>query len=262
MAAWILICFAIFLIGVTKSGLGAGLGLIVVPMVAIGLAYTPLGSDAALGLLLPLLICGDVISISQYRKELDFTLVRRLLLPTALGIIVGSALLEWIHTRQNQELVEKLIRLEIGLESILLVSLYWWRQSRGEQLKLMPEPARSWITGLFTGVSTTLAHAAGPIIAAYLLPLKLDRKVFVGTTATFFCIVNIAKLPAYWASGMFSEIDYVLTAMLVPLVFIGALVGRWLIKRLTNQNYFKIAYALVFAVGWYLVIESAVWFLR
>jgi uncharacterized protein len=258
MPGWPLVCFAVFLIGVTKSGLGAGLGLIVVPITAIALGHTSLGSDAALGLLLPLLICGDLFSISQYRREFDFSLVRRLLLPTAIGIGVGSLLLWWIHNQSNRELVATLMRLEIGLESIFLVSLFWWRAWRGTQQKLMREPARSWLTGLFTGVSTTLAHAAGPIIAAYLLPLKLDRRVFVGTTAVFFCMANLSKLPTYFFAGQFAKIDVSLALKLMPLVIAGGLVGRWIVRRLSNQNFFKIAYALVFAMGWYLVIESVI----
>jgi uncharacterized protein len=254
--AWLLICFSVFLIGLTKSGLGAGLGLIVVPLTAIGLGYTELGSPAALGLLLPLLIVGDVVSVGQYRREFDLKRVRRLLLPTAIGIVLGSGLLWWVHRLEDQQLVATLIRLEIGIESIFLVSLYWWREYRGAQHKLMPEPMRGWVTGLFTGVSTTLAHAAGPIVASYLLPLKLDRRVFVGTTAFFFFLANSSKLPTYFAAGMFSQIQPTLVLKLVPLVLIGAAAGRMVVKRLTDQSFFRIIYILVFLVGWYLLIES------
>ncbi|MBC7784916.1 MAG: sulfite exporter TauE/SafE family protein [Burkholderiales bacterium] len=256
MLAWAVICFAVFLIGLTKSGLGGGMGLIVVPMTAIALAWTPLGSEAALGLLLPLLIAGDLLSIGQYRKVFDFSKVKPLLIPTAAGVILGSLLLWWIHKQENQQLISTLMRLEIGLESIFLVSLYWWRQYMGMQQKLMSEPARSIVTGTFTGVSTTLAHAAGPIIAAYLLPLKLDRRVFVGTTAVFFFLANTSKLPTYYMAGLFDRIDWRLTLKLLPLVILGAACGFWLVKRLTDQSYFRFIYGAVFAVGWYLVIES------
>ncbi len=262
MASWLLVCFAIFLIGVTKSGLGAGMGLIVVPLTTIGLAGTALGSDAALGLPLPLLICGDLTSISQYRKFFDVELIRKLLPPSLIGIAVGSALLWYIHRAGDAKLIEALIRLEIGCESILLVCLFWWREIRGRQQRLTPEPARSWLTGLFTGISTTLAHAAGPIVAGYLLPLRLDRRVFVGTTAVFFFICNATKLPTYYFAGQFAKIDLLLTAKLVPLVFAGALVGRWIVRRLTDQSYFRIIYVLVFLLGWYLLIESSLELMR
>lgn len=256
MLPWLVICFAVFLIGLTKSGLGAGMGLIVVPMVAIALDYTPLGSKAALGLLLPLLILGDVLSVGQYRRVFDFSHVKRLMLPTALGILAGSGLLWWIHQLGSEKLVASLIKLEIGLESIFLVALHWWRTYKGLQQRLMPEPARSWVTGSFIGVSTTLAHAAGPIMTAYLLPLKMDRRVFVGTVAVFFCLANTAKLPTYFIVGQFDMIDPLLTLKLAPLVVLGALAGVWLIKRLTDQSFFRFIYIGVFAMGWYLVVDS------
>ncbi len=254
---WLVICLAVFLIGLTKSGLGAGMGLIVVPMTAIALSYTPMGAPAALGLLLPLLILGDLIAVAQYRKIFDFSKVRLLLLPTAIGIGVGSFLLFLIH-KQSVDLVAALMRLEIGLESIFLVSLHWWRTYKGVQQKLLPEPTRSWITGSFIGVSTTLAHAAGPIMAAYMLPLKLDRRVFVGTTAVFFFLANSAKLPFYYWVGQFDSVNWSQAAMLAPLVFVGAGCGFLLIKKLTDQSFFRFVYIAVFAMGVYLVIDSVV----
>ena len=257
MLPWLIICLAVFLIGLTKSGLGAGMGLIVVPMVAIALGYTPMGTQAALGLLLPLLILGDITALTQYRKIFDFSKVKPLVLPTFLGICVGSLLLFAIH-KQGAGLVAALMRLEIGLESIFLVSLHWWRQYKGMQHKLIREPQRSWITGSFIGVSTTLAHAAGPIMAAYLLPLKLDRRVFVGTTAVFFFLANTSKLPAYYVAGQFSNVDWKTAGMLAPLVFAGAGFGFWLIKKLTDQSFFRFVYIAVFVMGWYLVVESVI----
>lgn len=254
---WVLICFAVFLIGVTKSGLGAGLGLIVVPMTAIGLGHTSRGSEAALGLLLPLLLFGDCISVWQYRKVADFSLVRRLVVPTLIGIVAGSVIL-WLIHNQSAKLVGLLMRLEIGIESIFLVALNWWREYRGEQHKLLREPARSWITGSFIGVSTTLAHAAGPIFATYLLPLKPPRQVFVGTAACFFFIANAAKFPTYVFAGQFAKAEFSFTAMFFPLVVLGAVCGFYLVRKMTDLAFLRFVYYATFAIGVYLVVDSAV----
>jgi uncharacterized membrane protein YfcA len=256
--AWILVSFAVFLIGITKSGLGAGMGLIVVPLTAIGLDHTSMGSSAALGLLLPLLITGDAMSIGQYRKLVDFKLIRPLLMPTAVGILLGSVLLYIIHGLEDQKLVATLIRLEIGLESVILVGIHWYRTSRSENPRLMPEPLRSWISGSFAGVSTTLAHAAGPVVSLYLLPLKPTRQAFVASTAVFFGAVNLVKLPAYFGSGMFQSLDWLMVLIFMPLVILGAVVGFRLNKRMSDAGFAKFAYAATFAIGLYLVAESVV----
>lgn len=252
---WVVICFAIFLIGVTKSGVGAGLGLIVVPIVALALDHTPRGAAAALGLLLPLLIAGDLLSIYQYRKLFDFKLIKPLVIPAAVGIAIGSGLLALIH-EQNARLIEALIRLEIGFESTFLVALVWWRAWRGDDHKLMREPARSWIAGTYTGVSSTLAHAAGPVVATYLLPLKPDRRAFVGTTALFFAMVNTAKLPAYYLAGQFKQAELGFTIRFLPCVVVGAIVGFAMNRRLSDLGFLRVVYVATFAIGMYLIADG------
>lgn len=270
---WSVALLAVFLIGVTKSGFGSGVGLMIVPMMAIAMGHIPgRGSQAALGLLLPLLVLGDLISVWQYRKTF-FTppgawqvlsvrqIMRRLLPGTFCGVALGALLLWYFHSQQNREngqkMVEGLIRTEIGVESVLLVSLHWWNQYRGVQKHLMPEPLRSHAVGAFAGASSTLAHAAGPIIAMYLLPLKLDRQLYVGTSALYFFILNSSKLPVYWQAGQFEHAELGFTLKFLPLVVCGALFGFWVNKRLGDKVFTKVVYLLTFVLGWYILIDGA-----
>jgi len=150
------------------------------------------------------------------------------------------------------------MRIEIGCESILLVGLYWWRQYRGVQSNLMPEPARSVATGTFAGASSTLAHAAGPIIAMYLLPLKLERKLFVATCALYFFVLNTIKLPSYYMAGQFDNSEFKLTAIFLPLVFAGAIFGFWVNKRMSDKVFAKLLYVATFVIGWYILIDGCI----
>lgn len=255
--AWLVVCLAVFLIGLAKSGLGAGLALVVVPICAIALDHTPRGSDKTLGLLLPLLLVGDVLSVWQYRRLFDFALIRPLVLPALVGIAIGSAVLWLIHSQANQARIAGLVRLEIGLECVALVALHWYRVWRGDAVRLMREPLRAWIAGTYTGISTTLAHAAGPVVAMYLLPLKPDRRAFVGSSAVFFALANATKLPGYWMAGQFAGVDAIIALRLVPLVVFGAIVGFWLNKRMTDFGFLRFVYAATFAIGLYLAIDGA-----
>lgn len=287
---------AIFFIGVTKSGFGSGVGLIIVPATALAMghgAFAGRGEDAALGLLLPLLIAGDLLSVWQHRKyfvkskaevavvvaggggsqEVEKTRetvaeppystgkVLRLLMPgTVVGVVLGSLLLYWFQ--QQKEMVASLMRVEIGCESILLVGLHWWRQWRGVQTSLMREPARGTISGTFAGASSTLAHAAGPIIAMYLLPLKLERKLFVATCALYFFILNSIKLPSYYAAGQFAHAELTFTLLFLPVVIAGAIFGFWVNKRMSDKLFTKIVYVCTFVLGWYILVDGAVALVR
>jgi len=219
---WAVVWLAIFLIGVTKSGFGSGVGLMIVPMTAI--AHLPgHDSQAALGLLVPLLLAGDLIAVWQYRHLFSLSIVKHLLPGTIVGVLLGGLLLAFFH--HHAGILGALIRIEIGIESIMLVSLHWWRQWRGVPGHLMREPLRSHLTGAFAATSSTLAHAAGPIVTMYLLPLRMDRQLFVGTCAIYFFILNTAKLPVYQLSGLFADASPIFAMRFLPLVIAGALSG-------------------------------------
>jgi uncharacterized membrane protein YfcA len=282
MTWWVLVFLAVAFIGITKSGFGSGVGLMIVPMTTIALEHIPgQRPEYALGLLLPLLIVGDFVAVGQYSRlffapklqpvpvgalpspsteesipsyQVGRSALARLLPGTALGVVLGGVLLWILHRQAN--LVGALIRIEIGIESILLVSIHWWRIWRGDRRHLLPEPWRSGITGAFAAVSSTLAHAAGPIIAMYLLPLNLDRQLYVGISALYFFILNTAKLPAYYASGQFSHASILFTAKFLPLVFAGAIFGRWINKKISDRVFTKVVYAITFALGWYILYDG------
>jgi len=252
---WILIGLAVFLIGVTKSGFGGGVGLTIVPMTAIAMDHIPdRGSEAALGLMLPLLIVGDIIALWQYRRLYSFDSVRRLVPGTAFGVVVGGSLLWAFH--QLTHLVGAVILIIIGLESVSLVILHWRLSRRGENVQLLREPLRSHLTGLYAGVSSTLAHAAGPIITMYLLPLRLDRRLFVGTNAVFFFLLNTTKFPAYYLSHQFEKAELSFSLRFLPLVLAGALFGLWINRRMSDRIFSGAVYVLTFCLGWYLLADG------
>ena len=263
MLAWTLIIMAAALIGLSKSGFLSGAGLLIVPVTMIGLANTPGGANnekLALGLMLPLLILGDLFATWQYRREWDKAIVRTLLVPTLAGVMIGGAMLYGLSRlgEKHAPVAALLIRLEIGAESVILVGLHYWRQWRGLPAKLLHRSTRAWLCGSFAGLSSTLAHAAGPVVAMYLLPLNLDRRVYVGTVAFFFLFLNLVKLPAFMLAGQFDRTPWALAAGLVPVVALGAIVGKILVKRMNNNVFTAVTYALTFALGIYLLLDSAI----
>src|SRR5213083_3063814 len=169
MLWWSIVILAIFLIGLTKSGFGSGAGLMIAPMTTFAMAHIPkYGPDAALGLLLPLLMAGDFIAIWQYRRLLSMKIVRRLVPGTIIGVVLGSLLLHWFVSQQK-EVTEALVNITIGFESVFLVLLHFYRvwRSRGQVAVYVPSFGKRLSVGAFAGVSSTLAHGAGPIIALH-----------------------------------------------------------------------------------------------
>jgi uncharacterized membrane protein YfcA len=294
---WVVVFLSVFFIGVTKSGFGSGIGLLNVPLLTIAAGRIPsLGSGAALPLMLPLLVLGDLIAVWQYRKfyiwrktpaklealalvgtasatvpeedarpstvpaRTTTQIIARLLPGTLIGVILGAYLLN-LFERQQKDVAAALVNMEIGFESVLLVALHWYRTSRRDAAEIFrPGLLRSSAVGAFAGVSSTLAHGAGPIIALHLLPQKLDRQLFVGTCAIYFFILNCAKLPAYWGAGLFAADNHatlLFSTRFMPIVLFGAIFGFWLNRRLSDRVFSKVVYAVTFCLGWYLLADSA-----
>jgi uncharacterized membrane protein YfcA len=254
---WSIVFLAVFFIGLTKSGFGSGLGLLAVPMITLAMARIPgRGAQAGIGFMLPLLIAGDLIAVWQYRRLFSLAIVKRLLGGSIVGLVLGGVLLWWFHRQNSERLVGAVISIEIGIESIFLVSLHWWRQVRGLQKHLLREPLRSNLTGGFAAVSSTLAHGAGPIIATYLLPLQLDRQLYVGTCATYFFLLNTAKLPSYAITGQFHNASPMFALRFLPVVLAGAIFGVWVNRRMSDKLFIKIVYVTTFLLGWYVLYEG------
>jgi hypothetical protein len=224
-------------------------------MTALAMGHIPArGSEEALGFMLPLLVAGDIFAVWQYRRLFSLEGIKLLLPGTALGVILGGVLLRLFY-RQTR-IVGALILIVVGVECIALVLLHWWLSWRGERSHLLREPWRSSLTGTYAGISSTLAHAAGPIITMYLLPLRLDRRIFVGTCAVYFFALNTAKLPAYHFAGQFEKVKITFSLQFLPLVLAGALFGLWINRRLSDRVFSKVIYVLTFLLGWYVLIDG------
>ena len=255
---WAVALSAIFLIGMTKSGFGSGVGIMVVPMMALSMPHImpERGDRGTLGLLLPLLLAGDLLAVYQYRKLFSREVIKRMMPGTILGVALGGSLLAWFHNRPPA-LAALLIRLEIGAEAVVLVGLHWWRVLRKID---RPYKAAAWkdttVSG-FAAASSTLAHAAGPIVALYLLPQKLGRDVFVGTSAIYFFIVNTAKMPVYAYGGLFRDASPIYGLRFLPVVIVGAIFGWWIKTRINERMFIAIIYGVTFFIGWYLLIDAA-----
>lgn len=254
---WGIVFFAVFFIGLAKSGFGSGLGLLGVPMITLALAHVPgRGAGAALGFMLPILICGDLIAVWQYRRLFSLRIVKYMLPGSVVGLIVGGVLLWWFHRLGNERVVGAVILVEIGCECIFLVSLYWWQQWRGAPTQLMREPLRGTITGAMAGTSSTLAHGAGPIVAVYLLPMKLDRQLYVGTCATYFAMLNLAKLPVFALIGAFASASPLFSLRFIPILACGAVFGFWVNRRMNDKGFLKAVYIATFCLGWYVLYDG------
>lgn len=208
------------LVGMAKTGV-PGLGIFVVPVMA---WFFPV--RLSVGALLPLLIAADVMATLFYRRHAQWPVLIRMLPWTYAGMAAATLVLWRMGDQKLGPLLGLLVLIMIGLELIR-------RRSGWHQV-----PHAPWFThgtGLAVGFTTTLGNVAGPVMNLYLVARGFSKEHFMGTMAWFFLIVNLSKAPGYGALGLITVDTLRFDALMVPMVAVGGLFGRWLLPRIPQK---------------------------
>jgi len=254
---WAALFACAMLVGVTKAGFGAGAGILSVPLMVIAL-----GSEDMLPIMLPVLVCGDVFSIIHYPRQKDWRNLKVLVPACIFGVALGWIALRLIRTSSSDNLSRVLDPLVGGICLVFLLVQVWrfFRESRltAQPRPFRPRPWQGLAVGSVAGITSTLAHAAGPLVALYLLPQKLDQRVYVGTAVTYFLFGNAVKVIPYALEGMFTATRIWTAALLLPAVVVGTLVGVALNRRFSSRAFLLFIYACTFLMTLYLLLGSLV----
>jgi hypothetical protein len=259
--AWIAIGTSALLVGLSKAGFGAGAGILAVPLMTIGLG----SAQDMLPVLLPVLIAGDVFSLIHYPGQKNWRNLAMLVPGCLLGVGLGWLALHWLGDLSQLQVGsssltgEAMLQKFVGGICVLFVVIQLWRYFRESRLTERAEPFRpkAWQgvgLGSAAGLTSTLAHAAGPLVALFLLPQKLDKRVFVGTTVTYFFFGNLIKFIPFTAQGLFTTPRVMTSLILVPAVVAGTLIGVVLNRKIDDRVFVLIIYGVALVAGLNLLV--------
>lgn len=223
----LLLVLASFGIGFSKSGF-AGVSMLHVVV----FAYV-FGAKASTGIVLPMLIVGDVCALVVFGQKVHWQHFSRLLPPTLIGVVVGTGLMKILEEASFKPIVGGII--------LCLTTLQLYRNWRPGALTNLPESKWfGWTLGLVAGVATMMANAAGPVVALYLLAVALPKLELVGTGAWLFLVVNLCKLPfSYFALNLITLETLSVNAVFSIVIPVGLAVGTWCVNRI-NQKLFNV----------------------
>ncbi len=193
------------------------------------------------GVILPMLIFGDFFAVSLFNKHALWPEIWRILPPAFLGVIIGFVFFQLLPAAVFAPV--------IGWIVLLLVGLQLWQRSAnasralanlsGEAITSSGEHQSTenlgrlslrWSLGALAGATTMLANAAGPVMTIYLLAARFAKYEFMGTSAWFYCLINLVKLPFSYSLGLINVNSLGFNLILLPGVALGALAGQWLLK--------------------------------
>jgi uncharacterized membrane protein YfcA len=235
-AALALMALAALIIGYSKTALG-GLG-----VVAVAIFATVLPAKESTAAILTILIVGDAIACWHYRRDPDWALIRRLLPAVIPGLLLGTLFLRAVD--------DDTLRRSIGGVLLVLLALQLWVKWRATDTESTTHrhPAAAWGAGSAMGFTTMTANAAGPVMTLYLSAAGIEKRRFVGTSAWFFLIVNLAKVPFSIGLGLMHPVDVTRALVLSPAVLAGGLLG-YATVRLISQRTFDVAVLLASALA-------------
>ena len=234
--ATFLALLGVFLIGLSKAGFATGLGMLSTPLVA-----QALPARTAIGVVLPLLCLADVFTLAVYWRRWQARVVAWPLAGALVGIAGATAFVTSIS--------ELGLRRSIGGIGLLLTVLLVVRNHFHPHAVYRPTWWQGLLVGVAAGASSAIAHAAGPIVALYLLAQKLDKTTFVATSGLFFTVNNLLKLPPYVATGLIGAATLALSWRLAAAVPVGIAAGWWANRHVPQRHFDALVAVLMIATS-------------
>ncbi len=234
IASWVMAGTAVFLMGVSKAGL-KGMSIFNVTLMA--LAF---GSRASTGLIVPLLIVGDIFAVIYYNRHTQWKYILRFLPWMILGIFIGVLIGKDLPEREFKWGMVTVIFISLGL-------LYSWDQRKSEHVPTHWLFAGS--MGIMAGICTMIGNLAGAFTNIFFLGMRLPKNEFVGTAAWLFFITNTFKLPFHifvWKTVTMESL--MINLRLLPAILVGLFLGVVIVKKINEKNY-KRFILIVTAIG-------------
>jgi len=232
---------AVLLLGVSKSGFGAGFGSLAVPLMALAVTV-----PQAAAILMPVLLLLDLLGITALRTDFDKALLKFLLPFGLLGTLIGALLFKL--------LAANIVAGIVGLFTLLFLAQRLLFPPRTDSA-----PPPRWLGGVLTtaaGFTSFVAHAGGPPIAAYVLPLKLKPIVFAATLSWFFFFINLSKWIPYAWLGLLDWRNLATSIVLLPLAPVGVWVGVRMARRIDPKLFYRLIYLGLLLTGTKLVWDA------
>lgn len=220
---WLAISFAVFLLGLSKSGI-KGIGIIIVVILAF-----VFGEKASTGILLPMLIAADIFAVIYYNRHAQWHIIKKLIPWMIVGVLVGV----WVGNDISEMVFKRLMAIIIIISVLIMFYTEHRKSNNVPQNKLF-----GIITGFLAGFTTMIGNLAGPISNIYFLAMRFPKNEFIGTAAWLFFIINVFKLPFHifvWKTVTYQSL--VLNSVLIPAVIIGFFLGAYIVKLISNVNY-------------------------
>ena len=232
----VVFCVVAIFVGMSKTGVH-GTGMVAVPMLA-----SVFGGQLSSGIMLPMLCLADIMGVWYYHRHASWPHLKKLFPWAAVGTVLGTIV--------GSHIDDESFRMIMAVVIVLSVAIMIWLE-RGHKEDV---PEFYWfaaLAGIVGGFTSMIGNLAGSVMAIYLLSMRLPKNAFIGTTAWFFMVINLFKVPFHVVSWhTINWNTFLLDLSVLPFIFLGAVLGIQIVKRLPERLYrwFIIAMTLIAGV--------------
>ena len=223
---FVLAAISVVILGISKSGFGAGLGVLAPPLMA---SQSSLAE--ALAILLPLLIAIDLFGLRRFWASADRRILKLIFWPAGLGMLMGYLFFSLI--------TPQMLSLSIGIFTLLFL-IQSLVMSRIDLKEAKPYPWLGRLMGCLSGFTSFVAHIGGPPITIYMLREKVSPIIYTSTLGIFFTVMNFGKLVPYAYLDLLNFNQLATSILLLPLVPLGVYLGFYLAKKISAKWYYII----------------------
>jgi len=242
---YLIIGIAVVILGLSKGGF-AGVGMISTPMLAL-----VVGPVAAAGVIFPILVVQDLIAVAMYRRTFDRQILATMIPGAALGVGLAYAFASTVPGWA----------VEVVLGAVSLAFSLRQLKSQLGSLSKPVEVHAGWLgvlSGVGSGFTSMIAHAGTPPFQFYVMPRRLDREMYVGTSVLFFAATNLMKAPAFFALGQLSSSQLRTTLLFFPLAMASSWLGVRLVRTIDVRKFNVVITLILLAVSVALVSQGIV----
>ncbi|MFD1334969.1 sulfite exporter TauE/SafE family protein [Oceanobacillus iheyensis] len=233
---WVIVIICALFVGFSKSGLPN----LVILVVTLIMFVFP--ARESVGILLPMLLIGDLFAVTYYRRNVVWKYLTNLIPWVLMGILAGFFVLQYVNDEQLKPI--------IGVIVLIMIALNVVRERLGSKFNEMLPTSLTFtiLMGVLGGFTTMVGNAAGAIMTIYLLVKGLPKKEFVGTGAWFFLSVNVIKFPFYMYLGLITTESLTFNLTMAPVIILGAIIGVKVLP-LIPQHVFTMLILVLATVG-------------
>ncbi|WP_029349807.1 sulfite exporter TauE/SafE family protein [Bosea sp. 117] len=231
---------AAFAVGTGKGGVPM-IGMLAVPILS--LVMPPI---AAAGLLLPVYVVSDMFGVWAYRREYSGRNLAILAPSAAVGIAVGWATASIVS--------EAFVLLMVGIIGVSFCLASWFGRRSAEPHRA--DVPRGLFWGAVAGFTSFVTHAGGPPYQMYVVPQRLPKMVYAGTSTILFAAINWMKVPPYWALGQFSPGNLKVALLVMPVAIVATFVGVRLTRTIPERLFYRLVMAALFLLSLKLLYDA------